>query len=248
LRAPNFRILREELESLFSARTRLLLLNTPHNPTGRVFDDQELEYVASLCLQHGVRVITDEVYEHIVYAPAKHRAFASLPGMRSRTLSLSSLGKTFSFTGWKIGWATGPKDMIAAAQSAHQFLTFAVATPLQRAAAFALRELAAEFVQELQQEYGERRSFLMGALENAGFVPLAPEGAYFVLADFTALHDGDDKSFVKHLIETIGVAAIPPSVFYARDQAAGRKLVRFAFCKRRETLEDAARRLEGLKR
>ncbi len=243
LRFPEFALDVDELAALFSDRTRLLLLNTPHNPTGKVFNGEELSAIAGLCRKHDVIVLTDEVYEHLVFDGTRHVPMATLPGMKERTLSLSSAGKTFSFTGWKVGWATGPANLVAAAQAAHQFVTFATATPLQVAVAHALDQLGDSYYKTFIADYGEKRRFLLAALEAAGLKPAPPQGTYFVLADFTPIHQGDDRAFVRSLIEEQGVAAIPPSVFYRAHPEEGQKLVRFAFCKRMETLQAAAERL-----
>ncbi len=241
-RFPDFALDVDALRSLAGERTRLLVLNSPHNPSGKVFTRAELEAVAALCVERDLLVLCDEVYEHLTYGAA-HVPLATLPGMRERTLTTSSLGKTFSFTGWKIGWLAGPKELVAAAQAAHQFLTFATATPLQIAAAEALRSCDEPFVEGLQGAYRSRRDFLVDTLRAAGFAVSVPAGAYFVLADFSALSREDDRSFAERLVRQVGVAAIPPSCFYAADPAEGRRLLRFAFCKRLETLEAAAERL-----
>ncbi|WP_373049569.1 methionine aminotransferase [Vulgatibacter sp.] len=245
LRFPDFALDVDALRSLVGERTRLLVLNSPHNPSGKVFTRAELEAIAALCVERDLLVLCDEVYEHLTYGAA-HVPLATLPGMRERTLTTSSLGKTFSFTGWKIGWLTGPKELVAAAQAAHQFLTFATATPLQIAAAEALRSCDEPFVEGLQGAYRSRRDFLVDTLRAAGFAVSVPAGAYFVLADFSALSREDDRSFAERLVRQVGVAAIPPSCFYAADPAEGRRLLRFAFCKRLETLEAAAERLRVL--
>lgn len=247
LRFPDFAVDLAHLESLFSDRTRLLVLNTPHNPTGKVFDVGELTAIAALCRARDVVVLTDEVYEQLTY-DAMHVSMAEIPGMRDRTLALSSAGKTFSFTGWKIGWCTGPAALVAAAQAAHQFVTFATSTPLQVATARALEACGPTFYDGLRAEYRERRDFLVDVLRRVGLRVAVPSGTYFVLADFRDLWDGDDLSFVRHLCVEHGVAAIPPSVFYKAAPEEGRRLVRFAFCKRMETLRAAAQRLEGLAR
>lgn len=248
LRFPDFALDGGALARLFGPRTRLLVLNTPHNPTGKVFTAEELDRIAALCQAHGVLVLTDEVYEHLTFDGAAHIPMASRPGMRERTLTLSSAGKTFAFTGWKIGWAMGPAPLVAALQSAHQFLTFCAATPLQVAMAQAIRSHGAPYFERLRADYAARRARLTGALRAVGFRVAEPAGTYFVLADFGALWAGDDRSFARHLTETVGVTAIPPSVFYAEAVEEGRRLLRFAFCKRLETLDEAAERLRGLKR
>ena len=234
------------VRAAITAKTRMLLLNTPHNPSGKVFSRAELSDLASIAIEHDLIVVTDEVYEHLIY-DVEHVCMATLPGMAERTLVLSSAGKTFSFTGWKIGWAWGPAPLVAALQAAHQFLTFCAATPLQLGIAHAMTALSDEFYSELAAMYRRKRDFLIDALRSAGFAVSVPEGTYFVMADFSALHDGDDKEFCRYLTRDHGVAAIPPSVFYSRDPAAGSKLVRFAFCKRDETLERAAERLAKIR-
>jgi N-succinyldiaminopimelate aminotransferase len=247
LRFPDFAVDLDALRRLITTRTRLLVLNTPHNPTGKVFTRAELEGIAAICREHDVRVLADEVYEHLTYDDAVHVPMASLPGMRERTLTLSSTGKTFSFTGWKIGWAAGPRDMVDAAQAAHQYLTFAVATPFQVAMAHALAHYTGDYLHELRREYAARRAVLVDALRAGGLEVAVPRGTYFVVADFRRVFDGDDREFVRWLIAEHGVAAIPPSVFYAADPEEGRHLVRFAFCKRAATLRAAAARLRELR-
>ncbi|MCA8959384.1 MAG: aminotransferase class I/II-fold pyridoxal phosphate-dependent enzyme [Planctomycetes bacterium] len=246
LSAPRFRLERSALEAAFNDRTRLLVLNTPHNPTGRVLTEEELDLVAELCHRYDVVVLADEVYERLTFDGAKHLSIATRPGMRERTITVSSCGKTFSFTGWKIGWATGDERWIAAAQAAHQFLTFCSTTPLQVGVARALRELPDSYYDEFRSEYGERRALLIEALTDTGFVPIAPEGTYFILAGFRGLSDEDDQTFAERWVRECGVAAIPPSVFYSARPERG--LLRFAFCKRRETLEEAARRMLAWRR
>lgn len=248
LRFPDFEVDLDQLASLFSRKTKLLLLNTPHNPTGKVFSRSELEAIAELCQRHDVTVLTDEVYEHLTYDDVPHVPMASIPGMRERTLSLSSVGKTYSFTGWKIGWGVGPEPLVRAAQAAHQFVTFATAHPLQHAAAYALTELGPEFYETLRAGYTARRDHLRATLEHIGLKPNLPKGAYFLLADFTDLFDGDDIAFSRFLIEEAGVAAIPPSGFFPKTPEIGRRLVRFAFCKQMDTLETARQSLDKLRR
>ncbi|VAX39568.1 Aspartate aminotransferase [hydrothermal vent metagenome] len=239
----------EELRKAFGVRTRAVLLNTPHNPTGKVFSREELGEIAALCIEHGVIVIADEVYERLTFDPAKpHVSMASLPGMAERTVTLSSLGKTFSVTGWKIGWAIGPPHLTAGVRAAHQFLTYATSTPMQHAAAVALSgEEGRAYVEELVGVYAARRRFLCDALAGLGFGVIEPEGTYFVMADHRAISDrlglADDVELCRWLAAEAGVATIPPSVFY-HNKAEGRRLLRFAFCKRQETLEEAVGRME----
>ena len=247
LRFPDFALDEAALRAAITDRTRVVVLNTPHNPSGKVFDAGELDAIARVAIERDLIVVADEVYEHLVYDGARHVPIASRPGMRERTVTLSSSGKTFSFTGWKVGWATGPRPLIDAIQRAHQFLTFCGAAPLQAAVAEGLRVVDDGFYAELAAAYEARRDFLVDALRAAGFVVSVPRGAYFVLADFRALDGRDDVAFARHLTTTIGVAAIPPSPFYARDVDEGRRLLRFAFCKKRETLARAAERLARLR-
>jgi len=192
-------------------------------------------------------VITDEVYEHITYDNAKHIPMAKLPGMRERTLTISGAGKTFSMTGWRIGWISGPAVLVEAVQRAHQYITFAPATPLQDALARGIRSNDSSYFQDLRRDYTQRRNLLLGVLEQSGLQVAVPKGAYYILADFTPIWEGDDRSFVHHLIDHCGVAAIPPSSFYTAAPAEGQKLVRFAFCKRIDTLKQAAERLAGIR-
>ena len=246
LRFPDFAIDFDELENCFSERTRVLFINTPHNPTGKVFTEEELAQLAELCIRKDVLVLTDEVYEHITYDHAGHIPMAKLPEMRERTLTISGAGKTFSMTGWRIGWISGQAALIEAVQRAHQYITFAPATPLQEALARGIENIDADFFRDLQREYTQRRELLLRVLEQTGLKVAVPKGAYYILADFSDIWEGDDRSFVHHLIDQSGVAAIPPSSFYTAAPTEGRKLVRFAFCKRLETLKKAEERLRKL--
>ena len=243
---PDFALDGDALRALVNERTRMIILNTPMNPTGKVFTRTELELIASVCLENDLLALTDEVYEHLVFDGVEHVPLASLPGMRDRTLTLSSAGKTYSFTGWKIGWGTGPRALVDGAQAAHQFLTYAIATPLQRAVAFALEHHSTDYLHTFRAEYTARRDFLVSALREVGFRLSAPQGTYFILADFREVFQGDDRAFAYWLTKEHGVAAIPPSAFYARDVEEGRRLARFAFCKTMETLEAAAERLRRI--
>ena len=243
----------DALRAAFSERTKVLLLNTPHNPTGKVFTRHELELCAALCQEHDVVAVADEVYEHLVYAPARHLRLATLAGMAERTLTLSSAGKTFSLTGWKVGWAIGPEELRGAVQGAHQFVTFATAAPLQAAVAEALR-LPDAFFAGLPLQFAARRDRLAGALAAAGLPAFPAEGSYFLIAGIAGARDGagapfaDDFAFCRWLTREVGVAAIPPSAFYLPEHAAhGRGFARFAFCKREATLDEAARRLLRLR-
>jgi aspartate/methionine/tyrosine aminotransferase len=245
-----------QLKAAFTPRTRAILVNTPHNPTGKVFTRAELQLIADLCTKHGVIAITDEVYERLVYEPDRpHIHLATLPGMAELTVTLTSLGKTFSLTGWKVGWAVATPDLSTAVRAAHQFLTFATSTPFQHgaAAAMAFGEPTNTYITELVAHLRWGREFLGGALSRLGFRVFQPAGAYFIVADWTHGPGGrgmgggggfsDDIDFCKRLTAEAGVAAIPPSVFY-ENKAHGKPLARFAFCKKRETLEEAVRRLD----
>ena len=243
LRAPGWRFDPDEVRAAFGKRTRALLVNTPHNPTGKVFSPEELEFLGALCREHGALCIADAVYEHLVYE-GRHVPMASLPGMRERTITISSFGKTFSLTGWKIGWAAAPPELSAAVRAAHQFITFSTATPLQHGAAVALCA-GPEYYAELLAGYRQKRDYLVRELARIGFEVEAPAGTYFVCAGFRPFGFDDDRAFARHLIEEVGVAAIPPSVFYDNAEH-GRSYIRFAFCKKRETLEAAVERLEKL--
>lgn len=234
------------LEALITPRTRLILLNSPHNPTGKVFTRAELEGIAALCIRYKLLAVTDEVYEHLTYDGAEHIPLATLPGMFERTLTLSSTAKTFSLTGWKVGYAVGPAELVAAAQTPHQFTTFSGATPLQEAMSEGLAS-PPEFYETLRQAYTARRDFLAGVLDELGFEVIAPQGTYFIMAGFSRFSDAHDEAFSRWLIEEVGVACIPPSSFFASRPSPGEQLVRFAFCKRDETLREAAARLAVLK-
>ncbi len=242
LRWPDFKVDVAALRKLVTPKTRMIIVNNPHNPTGRVFSAEELDGIAALCVEHDLIAISDEVYEHLTYG-VKHIPLCTRPGMRERTVTLSSTGKTFSFTGWKVGWATGPAHLIAGVQRAHQFLTFCASTPLHMAMASALDRCDGEFVATLQSEYIARRDFVSAVLVDVGFTVADADGAYFVLA--TRDDVTDDKAFAKALIVDGGVAAIPPSAFYKDAVDEGRTLLRFAFCKKPATLEEAARRLRA---
>lgn len=236
----------DELRAAFGPRTRLVLLNSPHNPTGKVFTRAELALVAELCREYDVYAVTDEVYEHLVFTDAstRHTPLAMLPGMRERTLRISSAGKTFSCTGWKIGWASGPAPLVSAVLRVKQFLTFVNAAPLQPAVAVALN-LDDTYFTAFQAGMQARRDQLVAGLADAGFGVLPPEGTYFVTADVTPLGGRDGVEFCRALPERCGVVAVPTQVFND-DPEAGRRLVRFAFCKRPEVLAEAATRLRRL--
>ena len=239
LRPPDFALDLDAIKNATSAQTKAILLNTPHNPTGRVLNRKELDAIATTCIERDLVCISDEVYEHLVY-DGEHIPIATLPGMAQRTLTISSVGKSFSFTGWKIGWCSGPADLVAAVRGVKQYLTFAGGTPLQHAAAAALR-LPPVHLQRLRDELKTNRDLLCAGLQNAGLQPLTPAGTYFVNADVGS----DGVAFCATLPERCGVVAIPTSVFYD-DRQAGSTLVRFAFCKREDVIAEAARRLACL--
>jgi len=236
----------DQLRAAFSSRTRALILNTPHNPTGKVFSRQELEFIAALCQEHDVVVITDEVYDRIVFDDAVHVPLATLPGMWERTLTINSTGKTFSMTGWKIGYAVGPASLNAALRAVHQFVTFASATPFQEAMATAFETAPQRgYYDRLRADYTRRRDLLRAALDDAGLPTLPIGGSYFLMADLAGLGFPDDASFCRFLTSEIGVAAVPPSAFYL-DQARAPLLARFCFAKKDQTLRAAAERLVRL--
>jgi N-succinyldiaminopimelate aminotransferase len=239
LRPPEFALDIDALHAAAGPRVRIMLLNTPHNPTGRVLQRSELEAIARVCIEHDLVCVSDEVYEHLVY-DGRHVPIATLPGMEERTLTVSSVGKSFSFTGWKIGWCSGPAELVAAARDVKQYLTFAGGTPLQHAAAAALR-LPSSHLETLRDDLRVKRDLLCAGLREAGLLPLVPAATYFVNADVGT----DAAAFCTALPERCGVVAIPTSVFYD-DIATARTLVRFAFCKRPEVIAEAARRLAGL--
>lgn len=243
-----YRFDEDELRRAFGPRTRLVLLNSPHNPTGKIFTREELTLIASLCQEYDTYAVTDEVYEHLVFtdAPEPHTPLASLPGMAGRTLRISSAGKTFSCTGWKVGWATGPAPLVSAVQRVKQFLTFVNASPLQPAVAVALGLPDAYFT-GFRDGLQARRDRLTAGLAEAGFDVLPSAGTYFVTADITPLDKTrDGVGFCRTLPERCGVVAVPTQVFYDH-QEAGRHLIRFAFCKREEVIDEAARRLQKLR-
>jgi aminotransferase len=240
LERPHWTIDPYRLKKAFTKRTKAIILNTPHNPTGRVFTRAELTMIAELCAKHDVWVITDEIYEHIRYA-GDHHVMATWPGMRERTITISGLSKTFSCTGWRLGYAIAPAAQTAAIRKVHDFLTVGAPAPLQAAGAVGMH-FDADYYNHLALDYRSRRTVLCDALTEAGFTFTVPEGAYYVLADFSALSDLDDVSFAKWMCQDVGVATVPGSSFYS-NREMGRSLVRFAFCKKYETLKRAAERL-----
>jgi aspartate/methionine/tyrosine aminotransferase len=248
LRPPDWRFDPQELRAAFGPRTRLIILNTPHNPTGKVYSEEELDQIAALCQEHDVVAISDEVYSEITFEGARHVPIATRPGMWERTITVDSIGKTFSVTGWKIGWAVAAPALTGALRGAHQFVTFSNATPLQEAAADAITEAATNgYYDDLRRAYTARRALLQGILTDAGLTTLPVRGAYFLLAELGALPFPDDAAFCRYLMTEVGVASIPPSAFYLDPRTAPR-LVRFCFAKRDETMRAAATRLAALRR
>lgn len=238
LRPPDFKLDVDALASVMGPATRAIVVNNPHNPTGRVLTDEELSAIATLCVEHDVIAICDEVYEEMTY-DVTHRRLATYDGMWERTLTLSSLGKTFSLTGWKVGWAIGPPDLTAALRAAHQFLTFTTSTPAQHGAVAALGA-AETFYDQMRHEYRAKRDILASGLADTGFEVFVPEGTYFLMASHAEA--ADDREFCRRLVVEAGVAAIPPSVFY-NDPVSGSGLVRFAFCKDETLLRTAIERI-----
>ncbi|MFI5246458.1 MAG: pyridoxal phosphate-dependent aminotransferase [Gemmatimonadales bacterium] len=233
------------LRAAVTPRSRALVLNSPHNPTGHVFSHAELEAIARVCIEHDLMVFTDDPYEYIVFS-GEHIPIATIPGMRDRTVTISSLSKTFSITGWRIGYAIANADRTSAIRKVHDFLTVGAPAPLQEAAATGY-SFDDSYYAKLAADYKERREFLSGALREAGFRFATPDGAYFIMADFSELDDRDDVAFAKWLTKEIKVATVPGSSFYRPGAAEGKHYVRFAFCKKRETLERAVENLSRLK-
>jgi N-succinyldiaminopimelate aminotransferase len=243
LPSPSIALDPDELAAAVTPRTRLVLLNSPHNPTGAVVDGATLAAVAEVCVRHDLLAVTDEVYEHIVF-DGEHVPLASLPGMAERTVTISSAGKTFAFTGWKVGWACGPEPLVAAVRTAKQFLTYVNGAPFQHAVAVGLR-LGDDYFDGLASSLAAKRDLLCDGLEKAGFGVHRPAGTYFVLADGRPLGFDDGVELCRTLPERCGVVAVPGAAFYL-DPDRGRHLVRFAFCKRDEVLAEAADRLAAL--
>jgi aspartate/methionine/tyrosine aminotransferase len=234
----------DRLRKTFNSRTKAIIVNTPHNPTGRVLTRDEISLIAELCIQHDAWAITDSPYEHMVYS-GHHHEIATWPGMRERTITISSLSKTFSCTGWRIGWIIAPPAQTGPIRKVHDFLTVGAPAPLQAAAAVGFA-FDASYYNEFCSAYRARREFLSAVLREQGFRFTVPEGAYYIFADFSALSDLDDVTFAKWMTQEIGVATVPGSSFYSRKEG-GRAFVRFAFCKKQSTLDDAARRLSRLR-
>lgn len=241
---PNWTLNPDRLRAAFNERTKAIIINTPHNPTGRVFTREEMNLIAELCIKYDAWAITDEIYEHIRYA-GDHHVLATWPGMRERTITISGLSKTFSCTGWRLGYAIAPAAQTDAIRKVHDFLTVGAPAPLQAAGAVGMR-FDADYFNHMALEYRQRRELIVPALREAGFKFWVPEGAYYILADFSAISSDDDVTFAKWMAKEIGVATVPGSSFY-HDPVMGRSLVRFAFCKKLETLARAVERLGQLR-
>ena len=243
---------REELRAAFNERTKSIIICNPNNPTGKVFTKNELKFIADLCKEFDALCFTDEIYEHIIYDtepdidPLDHVCMANIDGMRERTVVVNSLSKTYSVTGWRVGYCIAPPDITSAIRKVHDFLTVGAANPLQHAGAYALG-LPQSYYDELQRDYQKKRDLIVPVLKNAGFKCDFPEGAYYVMADISEFGFANDIDFTKHLIREIGVAVVPGSSFY-HDSRLGSQMVRFCFCKKDETLEAAAENLRRLER
>jgi aspartate/methionine/tyrosine aminotransferase len=245
LEPPYWTFDERELASLFNERTRAIIVNTPHNPTGKVYTRPELEAIAGLCIQHDVLAITDEVYEHLIYDDNQHMSLAGLPGMRERTVTINSASKTFSVTGWKVGYVCAPPDLTDALRRVHQWVTFCSAAPFQDAVALALETAEQRgYYAQLRAEYAGRLDRLQETLEVAGLKPIRPQGTFFIMSDISGLGFKDDVEFARYMTGEVGVACIPPSAFY-HNPADGAGLCRWCFAKTDETLESAAERLQA---
>jgi len=241
LRAPDWTFDPDELRRAFSPKTKAIILNSPNNPTGRVFGRAELMVIAELCREFDALAITDEIYEHILYDSASHIPIATLPGMRERSVLVNSMSKTYSVTGWRVGWVLAAPDLTDSVRKVHDFLTVGAAAPLQQAGVLALN-MPDSYYQKLARDYQGRRDMLLAILEGAGFRCFRPDGAYYIMTDIRDFGFPDDYTFVRHMIEQAGVAAVPGSSFFANSND-GSKLIRFCFCKKYETLEEARLRL-----
>jgi aminotransferase len=249
LRAPHWTFDRDELSAAFNEKTKAVIICNPNNPTGKVFTREEMEFISRLCIEHDALCFTDEIYEHILYpregAQIKHISMAQLPGMRERTVIVNSMSKTYSVTGWRVGYCIAPPEITGAIRKVHDFLTVGAAAPLQAAGAFAL-SLPPSYYEKLQADYTARRDLLLPVLEDAGFQTFRPDGAYYIMTDISQFGFPSDVEFTRHLIREVGVACVPGSSFYSRPEL-GAQQVRFCFCKRDETLHQAAERLAKLK-
>ncbi len=233
-----------ELEAAFNDRTKAVIINTPNNPTGKVFSRDELRFIAGLCIKWNALAVTDEIYEHILYDGATHCAMATLEGMRDRTIAINGMSKTYSVTGWRVGYAIAPPHLTEAIRKVHDFLTVGAAAPLQEAGTHALA-FPASYYQELARAYRSRRDRLLEGLAGTGFQCFVPSGAYYIMTDITAFGAGDDVRFTRYLIQDVGVAVVPGSSFFSKP-LLGAKYVRFCFCKKDETLQAATERLRKI--
>jgi aspartate/methionine/tyrosine aminotransferase len=245
LRAPDWSFDREELTRAFGPKTKAIILNTPNNPTGKVFSREELEFIRDLCVRWNAFAVTDEIYEHIIFDDARHISMASLDGMRDRTITINGMSKTYSVTGWRVGWVIAPPEASTPIRKVHDFLTVGAPAPLQQAGAMAL-ELPPRFYQKLAQTYLVKRDRMLGILTEAGFRCFKPAGAYYIMTDISAFDFPDDLSFSRYLVEKIGIAVVPGSSFYD-DASMGARQVRFTFCKKESTLAAAAEKLSKLR-
>jgi aminotransferase len=249
LRAPDWSFDRDQLRAAFNKKTKAIIVCNPNNPTGKVFSREEMEFIAGLCQEFDALCFTDEIYEHILYpregAEIKHISMAQLDGMRERTVVVNSMSKTYSVTGWRVGYCIAPPEITNGIRKVHDFLTVGAAAPLQAAGAYAL-SLPQEYYDTMQREYQARRDMLLPVLEQSGFGTFAPDGAYYIMTDISKFGFADDVEFTRHLIREVGVACVPGSSFYS-NPADGAQQVRFCFCKKDETLHQAAERLAKLR-
>jgi aspartate/methionine/tyrosine aminotransferase len=245
LRPPDWRFDPDELKAAFGPATKAIILNTPNNPTGKVFERAEIEQIRDLCDRWNAYVITDEIYEHMLYDGAVHISPATVEGLRERTITINALSKTYSVTGWRVGWAIAPPEVTSAIRKVHDFLTVGAAAPLQEAGAVAL-QFPDSYYEKLAADYLVRRDKMLGILENAGFRCFRPRGAYYIMTDISAFGFSDDVTFARYLVKEIGIAAVPGSSFY-RNAADGSKQLRFTFCKSEKTLKAAAERFAKLR-
>ena len=245
LRAPDWSFDADELARAFSNKTKAIILNTPNNPTGKVFSRAEMETIRDLCVRHNAFLITDEIYEHMLYDGANHISAATIDGLRERTITINALSKTYSVTGWRVGWAIAPPEVSSAIRKVHDFLTVGAAAPLQEAGAIALR-FPDSYYEQLASDYLQRRNRLLGILSDAGFKCFTPRGAYYIMTDISAFGFANDVEFARYLVKEIGVAAVPGSSFY-HNPADGAQQLRFTFCKKESTLAEAEKRLAKLR-
>lgn len=245
LHEPDWHLDEEELRAAFNHRTKAIIINTPNNPTGKVFSRGELTLIADLCQQWDAVAITDEIYEHILYDGAEHVSIAALSGMCDRTITVNAISKTYSLTGWRVGYVIACPALTNAIRKVHDFLTVGAPAPLQEGAAIALRSPRSYYIQ-IAEEYQQRRDFMLETLEHAGFRPYVPRGAYYIMTDIAQFGFQDDTTFARYLVKTLGLATVPGSSFY-REKSKGLDKIRFCFPKRQETLEEAARRLMSLR-